>query len=72
MKLLRGYRSLSREQLAESVGVVGTTLARFEQGERLPRPRLLALIARVLDVPVSALQSPISLTFAATVDGSRE
>jgi transcriptional regulator with XRE-family HTH domain len=72
IRLLRGYRAMSREHLAESVGVVGTTVRRFEVGERLPRARLLTLIARVLGVPTSALTAPIQLSCLSSQDRGAE
>lgn len=52
---LRESRDLTREQLADAVGVSYWALAKYETGERTPNPALLTQIASVLGVTVDRL-----------------
>ena len=54
---LRGARGLSRQELADSVGVHYQTVGYLERGEYSPSLVLALRISRVLELPVEALFS---------------
>lgn len=52
----RKYRRIPQMLVAEKAGIVASTLARIESRSVAPRDSTLAKIAKVLDVPVAALE----------------
>jgi transcriptional regulator with XRE-family HTH domain len=51
----RVKNGLSREQLAEKVDIATETLARYERGDRTPRPQIAERLASVLNVTTDYL-----------------
>ena len=51
----REAQGLSRDRLAYSLGTSVSTIVRFELEDRLPKARMVAAIAKALDIPVSDL-----------------
>lgn len=54
---VRGLRSMTRDELAEAVGVSASAVGMWERGETSPRDHHRAAVARALDVPVAVLFS---------------
>ena len=52
----RKYRRIPQSLVAKGAGIVPSTLARIEGRSTEPRDSTLAKIAKVLDVPVAALE----------------
>lgn len=46
----RKVKGLTQEEVATSVGVTRTTYARYEMGERTPRPKIADALAHTLNV----------------------
>jgi transcriptional regulator with XRE-family HTH domain len=57
LKALRAERGLSQRELAESVYVTRSTVARWESGSRLPDAVMISRLAQCLGVDVSVLLS---------------
>ena len=56
--VLRAERSLSRAQLAESVGVNPQTIGFIERGDYIPSLELAFRISRFFRLPIEAVFSP--------------
>ena len=65
LKKLRIEKGLSQRELADQVFVTRPTVARWENGSRLPDAVMISRISRCLDVDVSTL-----LNFAEAIDDS--
>lgn len=65
LKKLRKEKGLSQVQLGKQMFVNNSTVARWENGTRLPDAAMIARLSRVLDVDVSTL-----FTMAAKSDES--
>jgi putative transcriptional regulator len=57
LRLVRTERNLSRQQLAEEVGVHYQTIGYIERGDYTPSLELALRLARYFDLPVEALFS---------------
>jgi putative transcriptional regulator len=57
LRLVRTERNLSRQQLAETVGVHYQTIGYIERGDYTPSLELALRLARYFDLPVEALFS---------------
>lgn len=55
LRAWREYRNLSQAELARQSGVTPTSINKLESGKRFGRLATRRAIARVLDIPVSAL-----------------
>jgi DNA-binding XRE family transcriptional regulator len=55
--MLRAERGLSRQQLADAIGVHYQTVGYLERGEYAPSLAVALRLARLFDVPVEALFS---------------
>ena len=49
LKEIRKEKGITQQQLAESSGINQSQVARYESGERMPRPKVAQRIAKVLD-----------------------
>lgn len=61
LRSLREAQGLSLRALASLIGVSSVTVWKWEKGGSKPRARLIAPLAKALDVPPSRLQSPAGL-----------
>jgi putative transcriptional regulator len=52
LKRRRQERGLTQEQLGESVGYAGQTIAKIEGGQRRPSPQLALRLAEALELPL--------------------
>ena len=57
LRLVRTERNLSRQQLADAVGVHYQTIGYIERGDYTPSLELALRLARYFDLPVEALFS---------------
>lgn len=62
LKALREARGLSQIQLAEKLGLSGGGIGGYENGSRIPKPAILALLAEFFGVPVPDLEYGPQLT----------
>ena|ERR1017187_5820623 len=51
----RAAQKLTREELAEMVGVSAKSIQRYEEGKQVPRLRILKKLGSLLGVPVARL-----------------
>lgn len=58
LRSLREARGLSLRALASLVGVSSVTVWKWEKGDSKPRSRLIAPLARALEVPPAQFESP--------------
>jgi transcriptional regulator with XRE-family HTH domain len=65
LRRLRRARNLRQSELADLIGQPRTVVSNFENGSRTPRPELIARLARVLQVDVTELLSPVGAKGAA-------
>ena len=49
LKEIRKEKGLTQQQLAKSSGVNQSQIARYESGQRLPRPKVAQKLGKVLD-----------------------
>ena len=50
LREVRKEKGITQQQLAESSGVSQSQIARYESGERQPRPKVAQKLGKVLDV----------------------
>ena len=55
IRILRSGRALTQQAVAEALGVSRSAVAMWEKDEREPNLETLAQLAKLLDVPLSAL-----------------
>lgn len=49
LKEIRKEKGITQQDLAEASGVCQSQIARYESGERMPRPKVAQRLAKVLD-----------------------
>ena len=52
IRYTREYRNVTKEQLAEHIGIALKTLANFESGVRNMNPSMLKAVSKFLNVPI--------------------
>ena len=60
IKAWRRKLGLTQSDLAERLAVTATTVSRWERGQACPRPRYLAQLAGVLEIPRDTLRKSLA------------
>ena len=58
IRMLRERKKLTQAELAAKIGVMQSTVARYESGERLPSVFVALKIAEILDCTIDDLLRP--------------
>lgn len=72
LRMVRGYRGMTRREVARKAGIAPDTLGTYERGGSNPRMRTIAAVAYALDTDVRFLLARMRIPRAGTPTDSED